>query len=140
MTRLVEWSDNVHENVGIDLGEKVILIGLDDEKARIFSDYQKGKIEELIKEGIEWLGEDAFLDYSEVESSIGFEVLDYIPGDTYQVVEIYESDEKDVYIINANEIERFELSNGDVYDETYELPDGRRIAVDETIGQWVMLG
>lgn len=41
--------------------------------------------------------------------------------------------------VNENEIVSIRV-NGDVYDEAYQLPDGRWIADDEAVAAWVMLG
>ena len=42
--------------------------------------------------------------------------------------------------INENEITTYETSCGEVYEEAYQLEDGRWIAYDEAICSWVMLG
>lgn len=42
--------------------------------------------------------------------------------------------------VNENEITRFETTNGDVYEEAYQLEDGRWIGYDEAVCAWVMLG
>ena len=42
--------------------------------------------------------------------------------------------------INENEITSYETSCGDVYEEAYQLEDGRWIAYDNAICSWVMLG
>ena len=42
--------------------------------------------------------------------------------------------------INENEITSYETSCGDVYEEAYQLDDGRWIAHDEAVCSWVMLG
>jgi len=77
MTRLIKWETNADTCIGIDTGDKVILVGFVDEEERILADFQAGKIDELVQDGIGWLGEDAFLDWDEVESDpLGFEVLD----------------------------------------------------------------
>ena len=42
--------------------------------------------------------------------------------------------------INENYVKPVTLSNGDVYEESFELEDGRTVAYDESICSWVMLG
>ena len=43
-------------------------------------------------------------------------------------------------IINENEITTYETSCGDIYEEAYQLKDGRWVAYDNAICSWVMLG
>ena len=47
---------------------------------------------------------------------------------------------EEIVEINENEIEEFETSCGDVYEEAYQLDDGRWVAYDEAVCSWVMLG
>ena len=42
--------------------------------------------------------------------------------------------------INENEVKPVTLSNGDVFEESFDLEDGRTVAYDEAICAWVMLG
>ena len=42
--------------------------------------------------------------------------------------------------INENEVKPVTLSNGDVFEESFVLEDGRTVAYDEAICAWVMLG
>ena len=42
--------------------------------------------------------------------------------------------------INENEITSYETSCGDIYEEAYQLDDGRWVAYDEAICSWVILG
>ena len=42
--------------------------------------------------------------------------------------------------INENYVKPVTLSNGDVYEESFQLEDGRMVAYDESICSWVMLG
>ena len=42
--------------------------------------------------------------------------------------------------INENELKPVTLSNGDIFEESFELQDGRTVAYDEAICSWVMLG
>ena len=42
--------------------------------------------------------------------------------------------------INEEEITSFETSCGDIYEEAYQLDDGRWVAYDEAVCSWVMLG
>ena len=43
-------------------------------------------------------------------------------------------------IINENEITTYETSCGDIYEEAYQLKDGRWVAYDNAICSWVMIG
>ena len=47
---------------------------------------------------------------------------------------------EEIVEINENEITTYETSCGDVYEEAYQLEDGRWVAYDEAICDWVMLG
>ena len=42
--------------------------------------------------------------------------------------------------INEKDVKPVTLSNGDIYEESFELEDGRIVAYDEAICSWVMLG
>lgn len=42
--------------------------------------------------------------------------------------------------INEKEITEYKTSCGDVYEQAYQLKDGRWVAFDEAICSWVMLG
>ena len=42
--------------------------------------------------------------------------------------------------INENEVKPVTLNNGDVFEESFLLEDGRTVAYDEAICAWVMLG
>ena len=42
--------------------------------------------------------------------------------------------------INENEVKPVTLSNGDIYEESFVLEDGRTVAYDEAICAWAMLG
>ena len=42
--------------------------------------------------------------------------------------------------INEKDVKPVTLSNGDIYEESFELEDGRTVAYDEAICSWVMLG
>jgi hypothetical protein len=47
---------------------------------------------------------------------------------------------KEIVEINESEITSYETSCGDVYEKAYQLDDGRWVAFDEAIVDWVMLG
>ena len=53
-------------------------------------------------------------------------------------VELFGTEE--IVEINENEITTYETSCGDVYEEACQLDDGRWVAYDEAICDWVMLG
>lgn len=46
----------------------------------------------------------------------------------------------ETHYINENEIVKYETSNGDIYEDAYQLDDGRWCAFDNGVNSWVMLG
>lgn len=46
----------------------------------------------------------------------------------------------ETYYVDENKIVKYETGNGDIYEEAYQLDDGRWIAFDDGVNSWVMLG
>lgn len=44
------------------------------------------------------------------------------------------------YYVDENKIVKYETSNGDIYEEAYQLDDGRWIAFGDGVNSWVMIG